>query len=531
MRVSLSQGERAGVRAGLLSYCIAPARGEGREGKEGPCLSRCPEIEMRPAAPHTALLLADRPRRHKTTPVSIPTHSPDRETLGWKLSLAGLLLGLFVLEAGGVETDTNWPQFRGPGARGVSDNPNLPEHWSATENVAWRIEVPGRGWSSPIVWGRRVFVTTAQNEGEMEPPKKGLYFGGERKDAARVAQHWWLFCFDLETGRELWRRETHRGLPPNPLHVKNTYASETPVTDGERVYAYFGNIGLFCYDMEGHPLWSTNWPPVKTRNGWGSASSPVLHQGRLFLVNDNDEQSFAVALDAKTGRQQWRVERGNEKSNWATPYLWQNDRRAEWITPGTKRIRSYDLDGHLLWELGGMSSIVIPTPCAQFGLLYVSSGYVGDKMRPVFALKPGASGDISLKAGETNNEFIAWYQPTAGPYNPSPVVYGDYIYVLFDFGFLSCHDARTGREVYEKQRIRPQGITSFTASPWAAKGRIFALSEDGDTFVFPAGPEYKLLHKNSLDEMCLATPALSGDRLLIRTLTKLYCLKSSQARP
>jgi hypothetical protein len=180
----------------------------------------------------------------------------------------------------------------------------------------------------------------------------------------------------------------------------------------------------------------------------------------------------------------------------------------------------------LLWEFGGMSTIVIPTPFTKFGLLYVCSGYVGDKTRPVFAIKPGASGDISLKPGETNNPFIAWYQPTAAPYNPSPLLYGEHFYVLFDFGFLSCHDARTGRQVYEKQRIRPE-TTSFTASPWAANGQIFALSEDGDTFVFRAGPEYQLLHKNSLDEMCMATPALAGDRLLIRTLTKLYCFKRS----
>jgi hypothetical protein len=174
-----------------------------------------------------------------------------------------------------------------------------------------------------------------------------------------------------------------------------------------------------------------------------------------------------------------------------------------------------------------MSSIVIPTPFSHFGLLYICSGYVGDKARPVFAIKPGASGDISLKPGETNNAFIAWYQPTAAPYNPSPLLYGDYFYVLFDFGFLACHDARTGRQIYEKQRIRPEP-TSFTASPWAANGRIFALSEDGDTFVFQAGPEFRLLHQNPLDEMCMATPAMAGDRLLIRTLTKLYCFRKTR---
>jgi outer membrane protein assembly factor BamB len=247
----------------------------------------------------------------------------------------------------------------------------------------------------------------------------------------------------------------------------------------------------------------------------------------VFVVNDNDDQSFAVALDAKTGRPLWRVER-DEKSNWATPYIWPNAQRTELITCGTKRVRSYDLEGKLLWELGGMSSIVIPTPFSKFGLLYVCSGYVGDKARPVFAVKPGAAGDITLAPGETTNAFIAWSQPAAAPYNPSPLIYGDLFYVLFDFGFLSCHDARTGRPVYEKQRIRPEGTAAFTASPWAANGKIFALSEDGDTYVFAAGHEYKLLGKNSLDEMSMATPAIAGDRLLIRTLTKLYCLRKTE---
>ena len=438
---------------------------------------------------------------------------------------AGTLLLLVAASAIGANSSVNWPQFRGPGALGVADHPNLPDRWSTNENVAWKVEVPGRGWSSPIVWGERVFVTTVVSEGEVEPAKKGLYFGGERKEIPQAEHRWLVLGFDLKSGRELWRQEAHRGTPPNPLHVKNTYASATPVTDGERVYACFGNVGLFCYDLEGRRLWSTNWPPVKTRYGWGSAASPVLHDGRIFVVNDNDEQSFAVALDAKSGRQLWRVER-DEKSNWATPYVWPNERRTELITPGSKRVRAYDLDGKLLWELGGMSSIVIPTPFAKAGLLYVCSGYVGDKQRPVFAIKPGASGDITLRPGETNNEFIAWDQPTAGPYNPSPLLYGDYFYVLFDFGFLSCHDARTGRQVYEKQRIRA-GTTSFTASPWAANGKIFALSEDGDTFVLQAGPEYKLLHTNSLDEMCLATPAMTGDRLLIRTLTRLCCFRKT----
>jgi outer membrane protein assembly factor BamB len=444
----------------------------------------------------------------------------------WPLFVIILAANLLSSSIAAGDSVANWPQFRGPGSLGVADNANLPERWSTNDNVAWRMEVPGRGWSSPIVWGNRVFVTTVVSPGEMEPAKKGLYFGGERKDIPKGEHRWLVLCYDLHSGKELWHAEAHHGPAPTTLHVKNTYASATPVTDGERVYASFGGVGLFCYDMEGHPVWSTTEPALKTRNGWGSAASPVLGHGRLFVVNDNDEQSYAQAVDAKTGRQLWRVER-DEKSNWATPYIWENEKRTELITPGTKRIRAYDLDGHPLWECAGMSSIAIPTPFSKFGLLYVCSGYVGDKVRPIFAIKPGATGDISLQSGERSNEYIAWQQPIAAPYNPSPLLYGDNLYVLFDFGFLSCHDARTGRFVYEKQRIRETN-TAFTASPWAANGKIFALSEDGDTYVFQAGPEYKLLHKNSLDEMCMATPALAGDRLIIRTVTQLYCFRQTK---
>ena len=439
--------------------------------------------------------------------------------------LGAILLLLLLTFVPTTRAADNWPQFRGPGSVGFADNPNLPDHWSTNQNVAWKVAIEGRGWSSPIVWGGRVFLTTVSTDAQIEAPKKGLYFGGNRKDIPQGTFHWIVLCLDLNTGKELWRREAHTGVPPNELHLKNSYASETPVTDGERVYAYFGNVGLFCYDMEGKPLWSANWPKVKMRYGWGSAASPIIFKGKVFIVHDNEDQSFVTALDARTGQKLWRTER-DEKSNWATPFIWENEVRTELITPGTGRVRSYDLNGKLLWEFGGMSTISIPTPSAKFGLLYVASGYVGDKVRPFFAVKPGASGDISLKPGETSNQFIAWSQPTAAPYNPSPLVYGDFIYVLFDFGFLGCHDARTGKVIYDKERVRPDNATSFTASPWAANGKIFALSEDGDTFVFQAGSEYKLLHKNSLDEMCMATPAIAGDRLLIRTLGNLYCIRN-----
>jgi outer membrane protein assembly factor BamB len=417
----------------------------------------------------------------------------------------------------------NWPQFRGAKSDGVAEG-RPPERWSASENVLWSVPIPGHGWSSPAVWGDRIFLTSVIPSAPIEMPKKGLYFGGNRLDPPRDEHRWMLYAVDWRTGRIAWQREVHRGVPEFSRHLKNTFASETPVTDGERVCAYFGQIGIFCYDMQGKPLWSRRMGPFKTRYGWGTASSPVMHGGRIYIQNDNDDGSFLTALDKKTGEPVWRVER-DEGSNWATPYVWESGRRVEIVTNGTRAVRSYDLDGKLLWQLRGNSSIAIPTPLSAHGLLYVTSGYVGDETRPVFAVRPGARGDITLPKGSSSSESIAWHLPQGGPYNPSPIVYGDYYYTLLDRGFLTCHDARTGKEIYGKQRIDPDA-GAFTASPWAYNGKLFLLSEDGDTYVVEAGPAFKLLGKNSLGEMSMATPAIVRDSLVIRTAAKLYRIGS-----
>jgi outer membrane protein assembly factor BamB len=325
-----------------------------------------------------------------------------------------------------------------------------------------------------------------------------------------------------------WEKTVHRGAPPTPIHLKSSYGAETPVTDGERVYAPFGGLGMFAFTLDGLEAWSHRLEPRKMRYGWGTAASPVLHGGRLFIVNDNEEQAELLALDVKTGRELWRVNR-DEKSNWATPFVWTHGQRTELVTPGTGAVRSYDLDGRLLWSLKGMSSIAIPTPFTGDGLLFVSSGYVGDKLRPLYAVRPGASGDITLKPGGTNNAFIVWSDPVGGPYNPSPLFYEGRLYVLYDRGLLSCYEAKTGRLLYDRERL-PNGF-AFTSSPWAAGGRIFCLNEDGVCYVLRAGDKFELLHTNKLadDDMCMATPALAADRLLIRTAARLYCFRQDRA--
>jgi outer membrane protein assembly factor BamB len=445
---------------------------------------------------------------------------------------ARVLVALFfVLVHATAAHPQNWPQFRGNRAGVAADDVRLPDTWSATENIAWKIDIPGRSWSSPVVWGNHVFVLTAINGAQPNPTLNavGTYLarslGGPMSGAditKPTDEHRWiLYDVDFETGKIRWERVMHAAVPPQSVHQKNSYASETPVTDGERVYVYIGYLGLFAFDMNGKPVWSKPMTAPKMRTGWGSAASPVLHDGRLYIVNDNEERSFLAAFDARTGNELWRTDREGEGSNWSTPFVWQNDLRTEIVTTGSKRVRSYDINGRLLWELAGMTSIHAVTPFSSHGLLFVSSGYFPDPLRPTYAIKPGAAGDISLKGDERSNAFVVWSHPTLGPAYPSPLVVGDQYYTLMDRGFITSNDPKTGKEIYGRQRIAVDSGT-FSASPWSYNGKIFAVSEDGDTFVMQAGPELKVLGRNSLGEMTLASPAVANGSLIMRTATKLY---------
>jgi outer membrane protein assembly factor BamB len=428
---------------------------------------------------------------------------------------------------GAQAVEGNWPQFRGEFSQGVANNPDLPDHWSATENILWKHDVAGRGWSSPIVWGQRVFLTSVASDEDVAGAvlKRGIYFGGDRHEPSKAVHRWRVVCLDLADGHVLWEHVAHRGLPPQSAHLKNTYASETPVTDGERVYAYFGNLGVFCYTVEGEPLWSRTLGAYKTADGMGTGGSPIAHQDRVYILNDNEDQSFLLALDKKTGAEIWRTLRP-EKSSWSTPYIWTSGKRTEIVISGSETVRSYDLDGKPLWHLGGMTVHSIPTPVAGPELLFVASGHVLGAKRPIVAIRPGADGDITLRGEQTSNDFVAWSLRKASPYNTSILFYRDHIYVLTDLGILSCYDAHTGRTAYEKKRL-PNG-RAFTASPWAYNGQIFCLSEYGETFVIKAGPEFELLHLNSLseDETYMATPAIASNKLLVRSDRGIYSIQN-----
>ena len=441
------------------------------------------------------------------------------------LFLAAILFCTSILNA-----DENWPRFRGVNGTGVAaDNDRLPTKWTSTDNVSWVSDVPGWGWSCPIVWGDRLFLTTVVGNETTQTPNKGLYLGQGVREPAEGKHHWLVYCFNLKTGAEVWKHETHAGRPKVPRHPKSTYAAETATTDGQRLYVLFGDLGLYCYSLDGKPIWSQPIEPKKTFFDYGAAASPVVHDGQVFVVYDNQQESWLAAFDAKTGNENWRVKR-DETHSWATPLLWQNDLRTELVVAGKKRNRGYSLDGKLLWEFNGrMSNLVIPSPFVAHGLCYIASGYIGDAHRPTFAIRPGATGDLAPDGDFAKSKHIAWYQGTSSSYNPSQIVYGDYLYTLYDRGFLTCHDAKTGKEVYGKRRFLPRG--SFTSSPWAYNGHLFFLSEDGLTYVVKAGPKFEIVGTNNLEELCLSTPAIAGDRLLIRTASALYCLTEGAKLP
>ena len=469
-----------------------------------------------------------------------------------------LVLALSASSAFSAESDASaeWPAFRGPDALPVSGNENLPLEWSTTENVEWFSEVPGMGWSSPIVVGDQVFLTTATSQTEMKPPQIGTDYSNEyvaelmqqglsmeeaiekveERDMEmphEIELEYWLLSYQLSTGREMWRKKLFAGPPPGGRHRKNSFTSETPVSDGENVYVYIGNLGLWSVSLDGEENWSTLLESYPVYLDFGTGGSPALHEDRLFIQNDNQKEQFVAAFSTADGSELWRTKRDIEpptqpdrRSGWATPFVWQTEDRTELVTQGPWTVISYDLAGKELWRMSGHSILPTPSPFAYDGMLYLVSGVHGDENRPIAAIRPGASGDLTLKEDEPQSEHVAFFNRVAGSYIPTPVAYKGSLWVLYDRGIFARHDAETGERLY---RSRIEGSAgAFTASPWAYRDRIFAIDEEGTTFVFGTGDEFEQLDSNPLDEMVLSTPALAGDRLLIRTRTRLYSIRAAE---
>ena len=439
-----------------------------------------------------------------------------------------------------------WPQFRGPDANPVGRHTRLADRWSKTENVEWSQAIPGRGWSSPIVTGSKIFVTTVTTDGKSKQPQIGTEYSNEYvaelqkqglpmdKVLERVTErdielpkevnlHYYLYCLNLKSGKLEWRKEFFAGHPPGGRHRKNSFTSESPVTDGKLVYVYVANLGLWAFDLNGKQVWATPLEANPIYLDFGTGSSPALAGNLLVIVNDNEKQQFIAAFDKQTGKQVWRTNRDigpkGRRSGWVTPYIWQHGRRTEIVAVGPEVVVSYDLSGKELWRMSGMSISPIPMPFAYDGLLYIDGG----RGASLVAIRPGAMGDISLKKDESSNEYVVWSQARGGTYLPSPVAYEGGIYSLTETGILSRFDAKTGKLTY-KTRIDPTA-TAFTTSPWAYNGKLFCLSEEGQTFVIATGEQFKLLHINELDDMAQASPALVGERLLIRTEHRLYSIR------
>ncbi len=421
----------------------------------------------------------------------------------------------------------SWPSFRGTTAAGVADGQALPDTWNVErgENIRWKVAIPGLAHSSPVVWGDTVFVATAVTSAGDASFKPGLYGAGDPADD-RSRHQWKIIALDKKTGAVRWDRVAVEGEPIDKRHIKSTYASATPATDGRLVVASFGSMGLFAYDVDGHFKWKVDYghAHIGAYNvvslEWGPASSPIIWNDLVFIQVDTHHDSFLLALRAETGETVWKADR-EELPSWGTPTVAETAAGPVLVTNASNFVRGYDpRTGKELWRIGKSSKITAPTPIFADGVFVVGSGRAPE--RPIFVVKPDARGDLTLAAGETSNAGVVWSKTGRGPYMPTPLAYRGVLYVLANNGLLDAYDLQTGKEIY-RQRLPVVG-SGYSASPVAADGRIYLSSEDGDMLVVAAGPEFKLLSTNAMNDMLMATPALSDGVMYVRSARSLIAI-------
>ncbi|MHC4503529.1 MAG: PQQ-binding-like beta-propeller repeat protein [Planctomycetota bacterium] len=408
-----------------------------------------------------------------------------------------------------------WPAWRGPLGTGVAPHADPPVEWSEGRNVRWKVALPGRGHSTPIVWGERVFVTTAiPHDGPAVPADR---FPGAHGNLMRVRRHEFVvLALDRRDGKIIWQRTVGQDVPREGRHATGSFASNSPVTDGESLFAYFGSHGLYCLDLNGEQRWETDLGDMRAKHGHGEGSSPALH-GETLVVNwDHEGRSFVIAFDKRTGKQRWKVAR-DEGTSWSTPVVFEHGGAAQVIISATKRIRGYDLaTGEVIWECGGLSRNVVASPVAADGMVYAGSSY---GIRAMLAIRlDGARGDIA------GTGRVAWTLEECTPYVPSPLLYEDRLYFLCHYqGIITCLEARTGESLYGPVRL--PGIRNVYASPVGAAGRVYVTDLDGTTLVLGHGAAPEVLAENRLDDSFSASPVAVGGELLLRGARHLYCIE------
>jgi outer membrane protein assembly factor BamB len=427
----------------------------------------------------------------------------------------------------GAETQ-QWPGFRGPSASGVADGQSLPDTWNGVTgtNIRWKVEIPGLAHSSAIVWGNRIYLTSAISSRGDATFKPGLYGEGTASED-RTPQKWVVIALDRKTGKTVWQRTAYEGVPKEKRHIKSTYANQTPVTDGRYVVAFFGSQGLYAFDMDGRLVWQKDLGVLNTgaydlpEYEWGTASSPIIYKDLVIVQCDTQGESFVMASDIKTGKTVWKTER-KELPSWGTPTVVQPPKgRPELVTNASNFVRGYNPDtGAELWRLGGSSKITAPTPIFSNDFVIVASGRAPE--RPIFAIKPGGLGDITPTADQSANPHVVWQKTGRGSYMPTPIIYDSIVHVLGNAGLFDAYDLATGREIY-RQRIE-HGGSGFSASPVAADGRIYLSSEDGDIFVVRTGPAFQQVAKNPMGEPLMSTPALAGGTMYVRGERHLFAV-------
>ena len=421
----------------------------------------------------------------------------------------------------------NWPSFRGTQASGIAEGQNLPDSWNGKtgENILWRTPIPGLAHSSPVVWGNRIFVTSAVSSDPKATFRPGLYGDGDAsKDRSR--QRWMIYALDKYSGKIAWERVAHEGEPIDKRHIKSTYANSTPATDGRIVVAWFGSQGVHAYDVNGRFLWKVDLGRLDLGAydiptfEWGSASSPIIWNGLVILQCDTQTDSFMLALDASTGKTVWKADR-DELPSWGTPTVAMTSAGPELVANASNYIRGYDpRTGKELWRLGRSSKITAPTPIYADGVFVVASGRGPE--RPIFVLRPNSRGDLTLPEGKTNSEAIIWSRTGRGSYMPTPLIYNGVLYVLANNGLFDAYNLQTGEEIY-RQRLPLIG-SGFSASPVAADGKIYLANEDGEMLVVAAGQKFSHLGTNSMGELLMATPALSDGVMYVRSSTSLFAI-------